>query len=78
MQCHTGAASSFPLRCGAVLLAAPSLPAWACARCAWHRVHSLQAKQSTDALSTVCGTPQYVAPEVIQSVPNVEYGPPVS
>ena len=35
------------------------------------------AKRSADAMSTVCGTPQYVAPEVIQGTANVEYGPAV-
>jgi serine/threonine protein kinase len=29
------------------------------------------------AMSTVCGTPQYVAPEVIAGVPGLEYGPKV-
>jgi serine/threonine protein kinase len=36
------------------------------------------AKQSADAMSTVCGTPQYVAPEVIQGTANTVYGPEVS
>lgn len=36
------------------------------------------AKQSADAMSTVCGTPQYVAPEVIQGTSGTVYGPAVS
>lgn len=35
------------------------------------------AKQSADAMSTVCGTPQYVAPEVIQGTAHTVYGPEV-
>jgi serine/threonine protein kinase len=35
------------------------------------------AKQSADAMSTVCGTPQYVAPEVIQGTSGTVYGPAV-
>lgn len=35
------------------------------------------AKQSADAMSTVCGTPQYVAPEVIQGGAHTVYGPEV-
>ncbi len=35
------------------------------------------AKQSAGALTTVCGTPQYVAPEVILGADIVKYGPAV-
>jgi serine/threonine protein kinase len=33
--------------------------------------------QVVESMSTVCGTPQYVAPEVIQGTPGLVYGPGV-